>query len=261
MDLEGASIAMNLTVRRATLIAHGIVVLMCGCASRQPSSTGDPASTSAAPSRLEPIDTVVTVSGEDILRPVGETQVFTVLDGTDGDQVRRTTEPTTEFASDRKEVEPDRRTQYVSFSASGDVLLHAVLTYRDNAIAIFDPPLAVFPATIGPDTVMTSESKMHVVDAKNRSLVKARGTCTREIRHVGSVRIHDSTGPHDTAKIEIEFRSDLGIAKAVKRSTLYVEPGVGIRREVWTEKIMIGFLPRNDGQTLELIPSHSPDGD
>lgn len=227
-----------------------------GCASNQTSSPASAPDISSA-GEFEVLDAVAVaapVEAEDYIRLAPRSMVYAVIAGDHvGTKLTRTTAPIDELDATWVEEEPGRRTQYLSHSANGDLLLHGVDTSADRALTRFVPALAVCPATLAPGETFESAAPMKVLDSATRSRTRESGSATRRMTHAGGVRVRWGGEERVAQRVEVAFHADLRLADADKRSTLYILPGVGVIAEEWSEEISLPLgLKRRSSQTVVL---------
>lgn len=183
------------------------------------------------------------------MRPGSERWTIVDGDGAPGEHLRTRTESDLHGAHVAVAFD-DRRTQYWVATADG-VAMAATHSHRDRAISLFEPPLPIGPAKLGRSIAIESTVSMTVVDEKDPSRVRQRGTATRRIEWIDDVDIERDGKSAVAHRIETRFVADLDLARAEERATLLFMPGVGFVEERRDESIRaLGLFGRTVRQSL-----------
>lgn len=234
-----------------------------GCASHKPAKHHGIGG-ETIPEELSPFQILSTspaqgvVTAKDIYpMQVGERRLR-VIEGeiTSGDESSSTQvlSATTELRAQFTKAEDHARTEYLSVDAQGNVVMNAVIETKDNALSLFDPPMAIAFAELKPGEERRVESKMRVVDVKSRTHERESGKAVRTITYKSDQRIRTPLGDFDAKRVEVHFVATLKLANADEQSTLWIVPGMGIVAEQTTEEIkVLGLAGRKSTRTLLLV--------
>jgi len=143
--------------------------------------------------------------------------------------------PTMDFNAQWANDENGERTQYWRREPNGDIVMTASVEHKEDALALFDPPLVIAPARLEPGVAYESMSEMRVVRASNPDVERTRGSCRRVMEYVGDEVIESIFGEGTFARIEVQFGSDLSLATTETNTILWVWPGHGAHFEERSE--------------------------
>lgn len=172
------------------------------------------------------------------------------------DEVLVSIEPATEFSSQFLKTEDQSRKEFLSVDAQGNIVLHAVIEYKDKAVSQFRPPLVIAYSDLAAGEERRAESKMRVVDLNNRLKQKESGTAVRTIKYIDDQTIRTTLGEYRAKRIEVHFTADLKLADADERTTLWVVPGIGVVAEESREVVkVLGLAGKTKQRILTLLDS------
>ena len=166
---------------------------------------------------------------------------------------------TTHNAAWMSEQGPPRRMHFWREDDAGNIVMTASIDQKEDALALFDPPLVVAPATLAPGEAFESAASMRVVRASNPEVERTHGSCTRTMLYVGDENIDLATGTVRAHRIEVVFRADLTLATTETISIWWVVPDLGIVREERSELTKaLGLFGAPEFIRLELVDQADP---
>jgi hypothetical protein len=147
-----------------------------------------------------------------------------------------------------------QRTEFLRRDAHGNVLMTAVIDEGNNALTHFNPPIVVMPAELRRGERFESRAAMRVVDARNPTKERERGTAVRTVEYLGDRLLLTNFGKVATYQLKITFTADLRMADAETNTTLYIAPELGIVAEQSSEKVtVLGALTSEVGEVAVLM--------
>jgi hypothetical protein len=145
------------------------------------------------------------------------------------------------------------RTEFLRRDAQGNIVMTAVIDEQNDALSLFDPPIVVMPAELHRGKPFESRSAMRVVDVRNPSKEKERGTAVRTIEYIGDRLLQAPFGKVATYQLNVTFIADLRLANAETQTTLYVAPEYGVVADQSSEKVtLFGALSSEEGTVAVL---------
>jgi hypothetical protein len=175
-----------------------------------------------------------------------------------GRWIERSRKRTDEYDAQWVETEGDGRREYLSHDADGNLVLMVVVEPADRAITFFEPPMIVAYAELTPDGPREQKVSMRVMDMKRTTRMKDRGVATRTVQYIDDQLIRTALGSMPTKRIEINFRANLGLARAENATTLLVYPSFGVvveRREDTVTVMGVPFRHRDQTLVLRRMPT------
>lgn len=171
----------------------------------------------------------------------GSWQYVDVLKQEEKEQVpiTRVRTKTDEYSAAWRDSEDERKIEYWNLNETKNVILSAVIEHDDNSLVFFNPPLVICPVELEPDVEYKSQSSMKVVSATNPKQQRARGKAEMSIKYVGDQEITTPLGDFLAHRIEINFYSDMTVAKAENTTIQWIVPELGIVIEDRIKKVTI----------------------
>jgi hypothetical protein len=146
------------------------------------------------------------------------------------------------------------RTQFIKVDEDSNLVMTAMIEFKDNAITLFDPPLVLAYASLSPRAPMKQTVAMRVMSLKNPEQRRESGTATQTIEYAGDQRLRTREGEHHAKKIVVSFHADLKLADAHETTTSYVVPGMGIVAEEATGEVkVLGIAGSKHSRTIVLV--------
>lgn len=164
--------------------------------------------------------------------------------------------PTHKYAASWVNGQGKARSEYWRLDENGSIVMTAAISYRDQAISFFDPPLTIITKSIQPGQTQQHQTSMRVVDLKNPTRQREAGKAVITIHYVDDLLLSTPLGEILTKRVRIVFKADLRLADAVTTTTLYVSQEFGVIVKERTESVsLLGFPSRNEQITLVLLPN------
>ena len=177
-----------------------------------------------------------------------------------GNKTVHSCKPTDKYNASWVNGQGKSRSEYWRLDENGSIVMTAAISYRDQAISFFEPPLTIITKTIKPGQIQQHESSMRVVDLKKPSRQRLAGKAVITIHYVDDLLLSTPLGEIPIKRIEIVFKADLRFADAVTTTTLYVSQDLGVIVKERTESIsLLGLPPSIDRKTLVLLPKPPTD--
>ena len=171
-----------------------------------------------------------------------------------GNKTIHSCKPTDKYNASWVNGQGKSRSEYWRLDENGSIVMTAAISYRDQAISFFEPPLTIITKTIKPGQIQQHESSMRVVDLKKPSRQRLAGKAVITIHYVDDLLLSTPLGEILTKRIRIVFKADLRFADAVTTTTLYVSQDLGVIVKERTESIsLLGLPPSIDRKTLVLL--------
>ncbi len=173
-----------------------------------------------------------------------------------GKETIHSCKPTDKYNASWVNGQGKSRSEYWRLDENGSIMMTAAISYRDQAISFFEPPLTIITKTIKPGQTQQHETSMRVVDLKNPARQLEAGKAVITIHYVDDLLLSTPLGEILTKRVRIVFKADLRFANAVTTTTLYVSQDLGVIVKEQSESISwLGLPLSNDRKTLVLLPS------
>lgn len=139
----------------------------------------------------------------------------------------------------------------VRVSESDGLVMSEITNDDRDVITRFDPPLTMFPGKLRRGETYTQKVAMTVHPADTPERIQNRGTGTVEIALDMKQAVQTAGGAVETVRVKTVFTTDLGVAKVVRTTYAWFEPGVGLIAERFEENIRALLVPlESSGQTI-----------
>ena len=168
--------------------------------------------------------------------------------------------PTNKYTASWVNGEGESRSEYWRLAENGSIVMTAAISYRDQAISFFEPPITIITKSIQPGQTQQHQSSMRVVDLKKPTRHRLAGKAVITIHYIDDLLLSTPLGEIPTKRIRIVFKADLRFVDAVTTTTLYVSQDLGVIVKEQTEAIsLLGLPPSIDRKTLVLLPKPPTD--
>jgi hypothetical protein len=145
------------------------------------------------------------------------------------------------------------RVEYWRVDDDGNLTMPAVISYDDNALSVFNPPLVLIHATMTPGEQYRQETTMIVLDSRDPDRERQRGTAVRTVEYIHDQVVRTPAGEHVAARLAVHFKATMNMASMERASTLYVVPGLGVIAEETSERMsIINVFNREANRTVVL---------
>jgi len=185
----------------------------------------------------------------DLLLPAGARSTWTVLSargeefGT-GDTIEFVASSSSKHGAEYEVAEGPDQTLYLVGVDEQRPAMVASLSKRDEAVSRFEPALAMGVPQLGAGESVEGNSEMVVLSSKALMKQRDKGTAARRLAYTRDETIRTASGERACRRVEVDFKAELGMAKATVHSVRWVEPGVGPIAEERREKIVVlGLVP------------------
>lgn len=128
-------------------------------------------------------------------------------------------------------------------------------TSTDDALYVFEPPLVMAPAQLGPGDEFRHACELNIVELDDHNAVIKRGSGERTLRIVGAQTLDTERGEIETVLVRAELTLVMGAIRSVTVSDLWVEQGVGVIAESSQRVSRLMGVPVSRASSLKRLES------
>ncbi|MSR28938.1 MAG: hypothetical protein EXS03_05085 [Phycisphaerales bacterium] len=202
------------------------------------------------------------LSAEDLMPPLQRSTRWLLIDEvgrpTDSDPIGCTAKTSLRCGGSWEVLGPAGDIDCLIRGDDGSATLCASLSRVEGTDTLFDPPLAVVPATLTPTDTAESSSAMRVMWADG-SGERDHGQCWRTMRIVGCALVTTPAGLFSALEVESVFTARLSTAAVQHTSRQWIVRGVGAIAQRWNERVTVLGVPvrQSRGGAIRLPPFSS----
>lgn len=144
---------------------------------------------------------------------------------------------------------PAERESVLGRDADGNVVLVQEVNHEEKVVVDFEPPLVIYPASIGAGESREQKVHMTVHPMRDTTRVQAQGDVKHTIRWDGSEEIQTPAGKVEAKKLVSVFEADLGGPQVRNETQEWIAPGRGVvARKKMERTTMLGLKVRSKSE-------------